>query len=117
MYIRNIHNICMYSTVSYIDCNLADGSDYHSGPYLVTFSPGQTIVPFNVSINDDEIFEGNETFNLSINAISPSGVISGNITTVIIIVDDEHSKYLAIYKHIPLRTYTVSMYVCMYIHT
>ena len=50
-----------------------------------------TIVQFNVSINDDNIFERNETFNLGINASSlPKGVVVGNLglSSVIILAND-----------------------------
>lgn len=63
---------------------------------MVTFDPGETIVPFNISINDDETFERNEKFNLSISAALPSGVARDdhNKTTTVIIIDPEDSKYL-----------------------
>ena len=46
------------------------GADYNSGPYFVQFNAGVTKVSFNVSITNDNILEGNETFNLLINASS-----------------------------------------------
>ena len=55
------------------------GVDYNSGPYTVQFDARVTRVPFNVSINNDDILEGNETFNLMINTQSlPSGVTVGD---------------------------------------
>ena len=38
-------------------------TDYKSGPYAVHFNAGDTQVSFNVSVNDDKILEGNETYN------------------------------------------------------
>ena len=52
--------------------------DYTSGPYTVTFPAGQTTATFNVPINDDDIFEIDENFILTIN---PS-LLSTRITTV-----------------------------------
>ena len=40
--------------------------DYVSGPYTVTFSAGMTSVPFNIPINNDNVFEGDENFMLTI---------------------------------------------------
>ena len=52
--------------------------DYTSGPYPITFPAGQTNATFNVPINDDNIFEIDENFILTIN---PS-LLSTRITTV-----------------------------------
>ena len=65
--------------------------DYGSGPYTVTFPAGTTMVPFNVSITDDCILEGNENFTLDINPSSlPTGVTVGNPDqATVTIVDDD----------------------------
>ena len=66
--------------------------DYGSGPYTVTFPIGTTMVPFNVSIIDDMIFEGNEDFMLTIDPTSlpPTGVSVGSPDqTTMTIVDDD----------------------------
>ena len=44
--------------------------DYASGPYTITFGVQVTIVSFNISIINDDIFEGDETFYLTIDASS-----------------------------------------------
>ena len=67
------------------------GVDYDSGPFDITFPAGETLAVFNVSINDDNIVEGNENFTLSINPSSlPNGVtvINSDQTTVNIIDND-----------------------------
>ena len=51
--------------------------DYTSGPYSVTFPTGVTSVPFNISINDNNIFEHVEWFILTISSSLPTGVMSG----------------------------------------
>ena len=67
------------------------GVDYDSGPYNVTFSPGETLATFNVSINDDDVVEGNENFTLSIGASSlPNGVTVINpYQTTVTITDND----------------------------
>ena len=55
------------------------GVDYDSGPYTVTFTAGQTSVPFDVAIIDNNILEANEDFTLTIIQSSlPDGVTRGN---------------------------------------
>ena len=65
--------------------------DYTSGPYTVTFPAGQTTATFYVPINDDNIYEINENFILTIDETSlPTGVTcsSPNEATVTILDDD-----------------------------
>ena len=69
--------------------------DYGSGPYTVTFPAGATSVPFNVSINDDTILEGDEDFMLTIDpsSLPPTGVTVGSPDqATVTIVDDEGGK-------------------------
>ena len=65
--------------------------DYGSGPYTVTFPVGVTSVPFDVPINNDDIFEGNENFTLTIDPSSlPTDVSVGNPgSAVVTIIDDD----------------------------
>ena len=67
------------------------GIDYEYGPFDITFPAGETLAVFNVSINDDNIVEGNENFTLSINTSSlPNEVTIGNpVHTVVTIMDDD----------------------------
>ena len=66
------------------------GVDYNSGPYTVQFNAGVTHVPFDVSINEDDILEGNETFNLIIDSSSlPSKVTIANGQATVTIVDND----------------------------
>ena len=70
------------------------GVDYNSGPYTVQFDVGLTRVSFDVSINNDDILEMNETFGLSIDELSlPNRVTTSapNQATVIVLAND--SKY------------------------
>ena len=71
--------------------------DYGSGPYTVQFNAGDMHASFNVSINNDIILEGNETFNLIVNASSlPKSVTVGDPgkTTVTIVDNDGKCKMI-----------------------
>ena len=73
------------------------GVDYDSGPYTVTFSAGETRAPFNISINNDNIFEMNENFALTINGSSlPTGVTVSTPNETIVTIIDNEGKYLAL---------------------
>ena len=66
--------------------------DYTSGPYSVRFPAGVMSVPFSISINDDNIFEDNENFILTINPLLPTGVMVGNPGQVTVIIVDNDCK-------------------------
>ena len=51
--------------VTYYDVT-GGGVDYNSGPYPVAIPAGKTDAHFDVIKNDDDVLEGNETFNLTI---------------------------------------------------
>ena len=70
--------------------------DYTSGPYTVTFLPGQTTATFDVPIIDDNILEGNENFILTIDSSSlPSDVTVGSPGQATVnIVDDDRKLSL-----------------------
>ena len=62
-------------------------ADYTSGPYNVTFTHGETSIPFSIPLIDDDIFEGDENFTLT---VVPSDSISiSNGTAIVTIVDNE----------------------------
>ena len=65
--------------------------DFYFGSRIIYFDIGMTIVQFNVSINDDDIFEDDETLNLSINSSTlPNKVIVGSSgQTTVTIVDND----------------------------
>ena len=66
--------------------------DYTSGPYSVMLPAGVISVPFNIPINDDNIFEDNENYILNINSSLPNGVMSGNPTQATVILVDNDCK-------------------------
>ena len=67
-----------------------DGSDFFFASQDVIFIAGNVNNTFNVTINDDDIFENNETFNLILLTVTPSRSISiANGTTTVIILDND----------------------------
>ena len=82
---------------------IIEGDDYEPGPFNVTIPAGETSVPFNISIIDDNVFERNETFNISVDSSSlPSRVlVQPDCVLMITIVDDDgelhtHAVYVCI---------------------
>ena len=79
-----------------MDCT-GGGKDYDSGSYSVKFDSGITEVTLNVSIIDDDILEGNEKFNLTVNVSSlPNKVIvsdPGQATVTIVDNDGKSNMY------------------------
>ena len=67
------------------------GTDYVSGPYTVVFPIGVTRVSFNISIIDDDIYEGNEYFILTIDPSSLADNVTignpGQVTVTILLND------------------------------
>ena len=69
--------------------------DYNSGPYNVQFDVGVTRSLFHVSINDDDILESDETFNLNINPSSlPNRVTIGEHNQTAVTILDNDGKYI-----------------------
>ena len=67
--------------------------DYGSGPYEVTFTAGTTEASFNVSLTDDNIFESNENFIITIDPSSlPNNVTVGEPRRVTVIVVDNDGR-------------------------
>ena len=68
--------------------------DYGSRPYEVTFTAGTTEASFNVSLTDDNIFERNEKFMITIDPSSlPSNVTVGDPDQVTVTIVDNDGKY------------------------
>ena len=67
--------------------------DYGSGPYTVTFPAGETRVSFNVSINNNDIYERNEDFTLIINPPIAGVTVGSPDQATVIIVDNNDGKY------------------------
>lgn len=64
------------------------GVDYDSGPYSVTFPPGNTTAAFDVAIIFDEVEEDIETFTLLIAPLLPPLIAhGGTIQATVMIID------------------------------
>ena len=74
-----------------------------------------TVVKFDIKIIDDDLFEGNEMFNLHIIPSSlPSHVKCGNqCSATVTIVDDEERKYVHSVRAIIIiiRKEVISVYI------
>ena len=61
--------------------------------YSVVFHAGMTTVSFNISIHDDDIFEGSESFILDINANTlPDSVTADEPSQATIMIVDDDGK-------------------------
>ena len=71
--------------------------DYNSGPYPVTITAGSDHESFNISVEDDNMVEGNETFILTIDMSSlPNEFVLGPVSQATVTIRDEDSKLLVI---------------------
>ena len=76
--------------------------DYFSGPYYIVFTAGMTEAVFNISVNDNDILEETETFNIVINSLLlPNNVTIGELDeAVVTILDNDGEVYqTVIYSH------------------
>lgn len=64
------------------------GADHLGIPPSVTFAPGETAHTFEVTLVDDDLFEGTETLSLSISSVIGSAV-GAPAALVISVIDDE----------------------------
>ena len=74
---------------------IGGGVDYSSGPYLVIIPAGQTAAFLYVTINDDNILEEDEKFNLTINSSSlPNNVVVGDRGQTTVTILDNDGNYM-----------------------
>ena len=75
------------------DVVVTGSTDYSSGTYIVAvILPAEvTSVPFSIPINDDNIFEDDKNFTLTIDPSSTPDGVSGGQATVTIVDDDRKS--------------------------
>ena len=70
------------------------GVDYDSGPYTVTIPAGVTSASVNVPINDDNILEADEMFNLNVDSTTlPTGVTVGAIGSSSVTIENDDCKF------------------------
>ncbi|MEZ4671124.1 MAG: Calx-beta domain-containing protein [Anaerolineae bacterium] len=72
-------------TVNYATANVTatSGSDYTAASGALTFSPGTTVQPINVSVNGDALNEPNETFRVNLSGASGASVSGFGTGTII----------------------------------
>ncbi|MES9971161.1 MAG: Calx-beta domain-containing protein [Candidatus Thiodiazotropha sp.] len=73
----------------FIDQSADAGLDYISDAKTLHFLSGETKKQIRVELIDDEIFEGNETFQLLLTPVSDSATIVEPATTTVTILDDD----------------------------
>ena len=74
---------------------IGGGVDYSFGPYPVIIPAGQTAAFLNVIINDDNILEEDEKFNLTINSSSlPNNVVVGDRGQTTLTILDNDGNYI-----------------------
>jgi len=75
------------------------GVDYNSGPYTVTFVAGQTCIPFDVPINDDNILENTEMFTLTIDSSTlPNHFTVGDPGQATVSIMDSDSEWIVFHS-------------------
>src|SRR5206468_3767801 len=86
------------ASVAYTTSNgsASAGSDYTLTSGTASFAAGVTTATFNVPILDDNIVEGNETFNLALSSPSPGAALGAQATAVVTIVDMESQLQFAV---------------------
>jgi len=77
----------------------AGNVDYNTGPYNVTLLAGNTTGILNIILNDDNLLERIEEFNLTIDISSLSGdIFPGNhIEALVVIMDNDGNQYLVLF--------------------
>jgi ribosomal protein L35AE/L33A len=68
------------------------GSDYTAASGTLNFADGQTSATFTVNITDDTIFEGNETFTVSLSSPTGGATLGSPATATVTIVDNEQPQ-------------------------
>ena len=74
---------------------LKGNKDYAHGPYTAVFSAGTNHTKISIPINNDNVFEGNENFTVSINSslITSSKIFGGIIQATVTILDNDRKLY------------------------
>jgi uncharacterized repeat protein (TIGR01451 family) len=84
------------ATVNYAtsDGSATDGADYTAASGTLTFDPADTSQTFSVTITNDAIYEGDESFNLALSNPTNGAVLGSPDIAVITITDDESAPTL-----------------------
>jgi hypothetical protein len=68
------------------------GADYTTTSGTANFAAGATTATFSVPILDDQLIEGNETFNVTLTNPSPGSTLGAQSSAVVTITDFEEGK-------------------------
>ena len=84
-------SVKLYGFDFHVIHQIADSRDYDvaGSPLSQTFLPGESSANITINVNDDTIFEGTESFQLTLTSSSPDVIRTENQTTTISILDDE----------------------------
>ncbi len=91
LYVRlsDIRKVPTTVTFTTHDITASANSDYDPGPYTLTFPSYSTGHRLLVNITDDQVYEGDETFEVQI--VPPDGVSVGSVgTATVTLRDDEY---------------------------
>ena len=87
------------------------GIDYTFKSHNVKFPAGVTTVSFSIPINNDNIVEDNEEFQLIINTDSlPNGIVTGNPSKATVVIKNDDSKF-----HVLMHL--INIYTCISYNT
>ena len=79
---------------------IGSNEDYFSGPYCIVFTAGMTEAVFNISVNDNDILEETETFNIIINSSSlPNNVTIGGLDEAAVTILDNDGEFYQTEKY------------------
>ncbi len=65
------------------------GTDFTAVNQVVTIPAGQTSFTLNIPVTNDGVYEGNETFTLSMSGVSANATLAASATQTVTITDDE----------------------------
>ena len=69
--------------------NITGGDDYDSGSYDITFTAGTISSSFTITINDDNTFEDNESFVVTITSLPSIITVNSPRQATVTIIDDD----------------------------
>lgn len=64
--------------------------------YPVMFTPGSTIRSITITIMNDNVREGNETFRVTVNPLSMLGVITGTPDSAVVTILETTGKVVGV---------------------
>jgi hypothetical protein len=71
------------------------GTDYTTVSGTLTFAPGETSKTITIPIINDNVYEGNETFAITLSNVTGGGVLVSPTTTTVTIQDNETAPNIA----------------------